>query len=181
VRDLIAFAASKFGGLSTLVNNASGGLVPKPFADLAADDLLQHLQTQFLGAFHLVQEALPYLEKVENPAVVNIGSIATDNVPPMNLMPYVAAKAALASMTKSLAVEYGHKGIRFNNVFPGMTDTLFIANMPEKARMLTRMQTPLRRLANASDIAEAVAFLVSSKARHITGETLRVCGGTVMV
>jgi NAD(P)-dependent dehydrogenase (short-subunit alcohol dehydrogenase family) len=62
-----------------------------------------------------------------------------------------------------------------------MTDTAMIANMPEKAKMIARMQAPLRRLADAADIADGIAFLLSPRAKHITGETLRICGGTVML
>jgi 3-oxoacyl-[acyl-carrier protein] reductase len=56
-----------------------------------------------------------------------------------------------------------------------------IAHLPDKAKMLAKMQTPLRRLAEPVDIANAVAFLLSPGARHITGETIRVCGGAVML
>ena len=62
-----------------------------------------------------------------------------------------------------------------------MTDTRLISEMPEKARILSRMQTPLRRLATPEDVANAIAFLLSDDAAHITGETLRVCGGAVML
>lgn len=181
VRELVAVAVAKFGGLSTIVNNASGALVYKPFASVTAADISCHMETLFFGAFCLVQEALPHLEKAENAAVVSVGSIIADSVPAMQLMPYAAAKAALASMSKSLAIEYGPKDIRFNVVSPGMTDTRLIADVPEKAKMLARMQTPLRRLATPADIAESIAFLASPRAGHITGETLRVCGGTVMI
>jgi len=87
----------------------------------------------------------------------------------------------LTSLTKSLAVEYGPKGIRFNILAPGMTETVMIADLPEKAKMLARMQTPLRRLGTPEDAAAGVAFLLGPGGRHITGETLRVCGGAVMI
>jgi 3-oxoacyl-[acyl-carrier protein] reductase len=65
-------------------------------------------------------------------------------------------------------------------VSPGMTMTDLIADVPEKVKMVTKMQTPLRRLAVPEDIAGTVAFLFSDKARHITGQNIRVCGGIVM-
>ena len=91
------------------------------------------------------------------------------------------AKSALAALARCLAVEYGPKGILVNVVAPGMTQTDMTARLPEKAKLLTQMQTPLRRLAEPSDIADVVAFLLGPGARHITGETIRVCGGGVML
>ena len=79
-----------------------------------------------------------------------------------------------------MAVEYGPKNIRINCVSPGMTQTDFIADVPEKTKMVTKMQTPLRQLAQTEDIGVVVAFLMSDKARHITGQNIRVCGGQTM-
>jgi 3-oxoacyl-[acyl-carrier protein] reductase len=181
VRELVDAAVGRFGGLSAVVNAASSPMVYKPFADLSLTDLSRQMEIQYYAAFDLIKTALPFLEKAHNAAVVNISSIVADNVPPPRSMAFAAAKAALTSMTKSLAVEYGPHGIRFNIVAPGMTDTDMIALTPEKAKMLVRMQTPLRKLADPSEVAEGIAFLLSAKASHITGETLRICGGGVML
>ncbi len=181
VRRMVEATVDRFGALSSIVNNASSNLVNKSFMSVSSEDLDQHLKVQVYGAFHLIQEALPYLEKAENASVVSIGTVNADNVPAPQLMAYTAAKAALTSLTKSLAVEYGPKGIRFNVVAPGMTDTRLIADMPERGKMLAKAQTPLRRLSAPEDVADSVAFLLSTASRQITGETLRVCGGTVML
>ena len=181
VRAMVHETVDRFGSLSAIVNNASGQLINRPFASLSEDDLTNQLRVQVYGAFYLIQEALPFLDKAANAAVVNIGTINSDAAPAPQLLSYTAAKAALASLTKSLAVEYGPRGIRFNIVAPGMTDTRMIADLPERGKMLARMQSPLRRLSDPADIADAVSFLLSPRARHITGETLRVCGGTVMI
>ena len=181
VRELVDTAVGHFGGLSALVNGASAPMVYKPFADLSLTDLSRQMEIQYYAAFDLIKTALPFLEKAHNAAVVNISSIVVDDVPPAHTMAFAAAKAAVTSMTKSLAVEYGPRGIRFNIVAPGMTDTEMIALTPEKVKMVTRMQTPLRKLADPSEVAEGIAFLLSPKASHITGETLRICGGGVML
>jgi 3-oxoacyl-[acyl-carrier protein] reductase len=181
VRRLVQATIARFGRVSALVHNASGRLIAKPFASLTQADFSKHLDIQLYGSLHLIQEALPYLEQAANPAVVMIGSTNTDGVPAAQLTTYTVAKAALVALTRSLALEFGPKGIRFNVVAAGMTETGLIADLPERARMLARMQAPLRQLARPTDIAEAVAFLLSPAARHITGETLRVCGGAVMI
>jgi 3-oxoacyl-[acyl-carrier protein] reductase len=113
-------------------------------------------------------------------AFVFLSSIFADGVPPSQQTVYVTVKAGLAAMARSLAVEYGPKGIRVNVVSPGMTQTEMISNIPDKVKMLAKMNTPLRRLADSDDIAATIDFLLSPAARHITGENIRVCGGIVM-
>ena len=109
-----------------------------------------------------------------------MGTIYTDGTPPPQQARYVVPKAALTSLARCLAVEYGPLGIRANVMAPGMTQTNMIADLPDKIKMLTKMQAPLRRLAEPADIANGIAFLLSFASRHITGESLRVCGGLMM-
>ena len=80
-----------------------------------------------------------------------------------------------------MAFEVANKGIRINMVSPGMVDTPLIADVPEKVRLLSAAQTPLRTLATAEDIAGAISFLVSDKSNYLTGETIRVNGGQFML
>ena len=82
---------------------------------------------------------------------------------------------------KALAFELAPKGIRFNLVSPGMVDTTLIADIPEKVKLLSAAQTPLRTLASAEDIAYAISFLASNKSNYLTGETIRVNGGQFML
>ncbi|HEV3251814.1 MAG TPA: SDR family oxidoreductase, partial [Puia sp.] len=96
-------------------------------------------------------------------------------------LPYITAKTALHGFGKALAVELAGKGIRINMISPGMTETDLIADIPEKARLVTAAKTPLRRLAKPGDIASAISFLASDKSDFITGETLRINGGQVMI
>jgi 3-oxoacyl-[acyl-carrier protein] reductase len=112
--------------------------------------------------------------------IVNIGSIVTRNVPPVNLTGYALAKSALKSFTRSLAAELGPKGIRVNMVSPGITETDLIADVPERLRKVQAMQTPLRRLARPEDVARAVLFLCSEAGDYMTGADIPVCGGFSM-
>lgn len=177
---LVEAAISKFGSLRGIVNNASAYPQSKAFDDLSWSNFQEQIDVQIKGAFHLCQAAMPWFLKQGGGSIVNIGSIFSDGIPPSFLMPYVVSKAALNAFTKSLAAEYGPKNIRVNSVAPGMTDTDFIADVPEKTRMLNKMQAPLRRLAEPEDTAGAVAYLLSHQSKFVTGETIRVCGGIVM-
>ena len=181
VKLMIDFVIEGFGYIAGIVNNASPPIGNLDFAQLSWDNIQKHLDVQIKGAFNLCQAVLPHFLDAEGGIVVNIASIVADNVPPIKWMPYTIAKTALVSFSRSLAVEYGPKAIRVNCVSPGMTQTDLIADVPEKAKMVAKMQTPLRRLATPEDIAGVVSFLFSAKAKHITGENIRVCGGTVMM
>jgi 3-oxoacyl-[acyl-carrier protein] reductase len=181
VQSMVLEAADTFGGIEVLVNNASGAIWNKPFSELEWKDIQKHLDIQLQGAFNTCKSVLPFLEEQKYGKVINITSIYTDSTPPVNTYDYILAKSALSSFTKSLAAEYGVKGICINNVSPGMTETTLIRNIPEKTKLVTQMQAPLRRLASTEDIANVVSFLSSSAGDYITGETIRVCGGQRMV
>jgi 3-oxoacyl-[acyl-carrier protein] reductase len=181
VEALFVAAEKAFGPVQAVVHCAALGSVLRHFDDLDWHAVQQQLDVQLKGAFNCAKAALPRMVEDKSGSLVFIGSIAADGVPPSQQTDYVVAKSGLAALARCLAVEYGPKGVRVNVVAPGMTRTDMIAHLPEKAKLLTQMQTPLRRLAEPSDIADVVAFLLSPGARHITGETIRVCGGGVML
>jgi 3-oxoacyl-[acyl-carrier protein] reductase len=167
------------GPVTVLVNNAWPKLVPKPtlesdWAEL--DSQLSGVRAAFLCSKAAVQSMLA----AKYGRIITIGSIAADNVPPVNQTAYVTAKGALASMMKSFAVEFGPKGITCNVVSPGLTETTFISEVPQKAKLIIEAQSPMRRIGQVEDVSGVVAFLASPAARMITGENLRVCGGLVM-
>lgn len=180
VGKMVQLALETYDGLSGLVNNACGAIAPGEFVDLAWTDLQEHLDVQLRGAFNLTKAALPHLLQRKCGVVVNVASVYADSVPPVKILPYVAAKSALVGFSKALAAELGPQGIRVNIVSPGMTRSDFISNVPEKTKLSTKMQTPLRRLAEPDDIAGAVLFLFSDGASFISGENIRICGGAVM-
>jgi 3-oxoacyl-[acyl-carrier protein] reductase len=180
VKAMVSDALAEFKTIYGIVNNAAARPEYTAFTDLGWDDFQEHIDVQVKGAYYLASAVLPVMIANHNGSIVNIISSSADGVPPAKLSSYVTAKSALAALTRSLAVEYGPSGIRINAVSPGMTETDMIANFPEKAKVVTKMQTPLRRLALPGDIANAVAFLMSEQSVFLTGETIRVNGGQAM-
>ena len=180
VDSLFTQVESQIGPILYLVHCAAPIPVPQLFEELTWDAFQSNIDVQLKGAFCCSKRAIPKMLESNNGSIVHLGSIFTDGTPPVQQSAYITAKAALNSLTHSLAVEYGPKGIRFNSVNPGMTKTQMISNIPDKVKMLTKMNTPLRNLAEPADIANSIAFLLSPQAAHITGETLRVCGGIFM-
>ncbi len=180
VEKMLDFAQKKFGRISGIVNNASPKINNLSFEQLNWEDFQDHIDIQIKGIFNMCKASIPNMLENNEGVIVNIGSVFADNVPPKNLMHYIVAKAAVISFTRNLAVEYGPKGIRVNCVSPGMTETNMISDVPEKVKIMTKVQTPLKRLAEPEDSADVVSFLFSEKARFIAGQNIRVCGGIVM-
>jgi 3-oxoacyl-[acyl-carrier protein] reductase len=166
--------------IDVLINNAGLPVMPRAFLELAWSDFQSQLEVQVRGAFHCCQAIIPGMLEAGSGRIVNIGSTLTQEVPPLRWTAFAMAKAALKSLTRSLAVEFGPKGICVNLVSPGLTETESIAEMPERLRKVQAMQTPLRRLATPADIGRAVAFLCSEQGSFITGADIPVCGGTNM-
>ena len=125
----------------------------------------------------LATKAAVALFPAEGGSIVNIGSVVSDITPP-NMAVYNGTKGAVDAITGTFAKELGARGIRVNSVNPGLTDTEGNADMRgsdmEKAMVA---QTPLGRLGQPDDIADAVVFLVSNEARWVTGSLLQVGGG----
>jgi len=180
IEGLVRTGLGAYGAISGVVNNASKPIIPAAFAELEWPDFQRHIDVQLKGAFELCRCALPYLSEVPDACIVNIASLFGEGAPPVQIMPYSIAKAALLAFTRALAVELGPKGIRVNSVSPGMTSTAFLDATPEKSKMLAKTQTPLRKLAIPEDIAGAVAYLFSDQAGHVSGENIHVNGGVTM-
>jgi 3-oxoacyl-[acyl-carrier protein] reductase len=169
------------GAVEAVVHCAAPKNEIKAFDQLEWNEVQKHIDIQLKGAFNCVKASIENMIEARFGSFIFIGSIASDGVPPLHQTDYIIAKSALTTFSRSMAVEYGPKGVRFNIVAPGMTQTDRIGDMPDKSKILVKMQTPLRRLAEPSDIASVVSFLLEPGARYITGETIRVCGGSTML
>jgi 3-oxoacyl-[acyl-carrier protein] reductase len=131
------------------------------------------------GVFNCAQAVAPYMIKQGGGVILNATSVVglDGNFGQTN---YVATKSGVIGMTKVWARELGRYGVRVNAVAPGFTATDILAPMPEKIIEGMKARTPLGRLGDPRDIANAYLFLASDEASFITGETLRVDGGIVV-
>ena len=170
-------AVKAFGAVSVLVNNASPRINPKPFGSTSWSEVQQQMDVQVKGAFLMTSAVVPEMGARKWGRVVNITSQVLDGPPSVTWTGYAMAKGALQVFSNYMAAELGPKGITVNCVSPGMCETTLIGDIPEKAQLMIARQTPLRRLAKPSDVAAAVAYLVSDDAGFVTGDTVAVNGG----
>ena len=164
-----------FGKVTLLVNNAGGG-GPKPF-DMPMDDFVWAYQLNVFSIFRLCQLCAPHIEKAGGGAVLNISSMAGENKN-QRMTSYGSSKAAVNHLTRNMAFDLGPKNIRVNAIAPGAikTDALATVLTPEIEKTMLK-HTPMGRLGEASDIANAALFLCSPAASWVSGQVLTVSGG----
>jgi 3-oxoacyl-[acyl-carrier protein] reductase len=171
--------AEKYGDVSILVNNA-GITRDTLLMRMKDDDWDAVISTNLTSVFRMSQAVLRPMMKARNGRIISISSVVghMGNAGQVN---YAAAKAGMTGFSKSLAAEVGSRGITVNCVAPGFIDTDMTAELPEEItnKMLARI--PLGRLGHVKEIAATVAFLASPSAAYITGETIHVNGGMLMV
>ena len=177
----------KYGRIDILVNNAGvlrdGQLVKWKNGEItgmmAESDFDLVISVNLKGVFNCTQAAAPVMIQQGSGVILNASSIVglDGNFGQTN---YVATKAGVIGMTKVWARELGRYNIRVNAVAPGFTLTEMVRQMPEKILDSMKSHTPLRRLGEPRDIANAYLFLASDEANFITGEVLRVDGGIVV-
>lgn len=177
---LVQEAQRHFGGVSVLVNAASPRIVARNIDELQWSDVEEQLNVQVKSALLLIKACKPAMAAAGHGRIISLTSQSWDGTPVPGWTAYALAKGGLATLTRYLAAELGPSGITVNCVSPGMTDTSFISGVSEKQQLMVARQTPMRRLGEPGDVAQAVAFLASDKASYITGQSLRVNGGGSM-
>jgi NAD(P)-dependent dehydrogenase (short-subunit alcohol dehydrogenase family) len=171
---LVEATVERVGGVDIVVNNAAF-IQMAPIEDVSIEEFDRTFDVNVRGPMLLAQAALPHLRRSECASIVNISSVAVEmGGATMGL--YRASKMALLGLTAVMAKEWGGDGIRVNSVMPGKVDTDSAAIDADTIE-LAKLATPLGRLAEPSELADAVCYLVGDQATYITGATLRVDGG----
>lgn len=184
--ELVQQSVEALGGLDILVTN-SGGPPAGRFENFDDETWSQAVNLVFLSHVRLIRAALPYLRQSSTPSVVTITSYSVKQPIP-NLVLSNSIRAATVGLTKSLALELGSDGIRFNSILPGWTLTERVIELMEhRARMngttveeemsKQAKDSPLGRMGTPEEFARAAVFLASPAASYITGVMLTVDGG----
>ena len=168
------------GEISVVVNCATIPIPTTKFSDLDWSNMQDHYDANIKSSFNILKVFSKDWESNKFGKYIGLTTLYTEQ-PKSELLGYITAKTALNGFVKALAFELAPKGIRLNLVSPGMVDTPLIADVPEKTRLLSAAQTPLRSIATPEDIANTIAFLASDKSNYLTGETIRVNGGQFML
>ncbi len=167
-----------FGGVDILVNNA--GIAQQVlFTDITDEMWQRMLGVNLTGAFNCCRRALPYMINQKYGSIINVASMWGEVGASMEVH-YSAAKAGLIGLTKALAKEVGLSGITVNAVSPGVVLTDMMSQFSEDDKKALADETPMGTLGNTDDIASMVSYLVSEKARFITGQVISVNGGFVI-
>lgn len=174
---VIEAVRSRWEGLDVLVNNA-GTNIRRPTVEYTAEEVAHLFAVNFTSAYELTRALYPLLRRGKGAAVINVASVA-GMLDVGSGSPYGATKAAMLQMTRNLAGEWAKDGIRVNAVSPWYTETPLASPVLRDPERLERIlkRTPLARIADAEEVAAAIAFLAMDKASYITGVNLVVDGG----
>ena len=176
VEEMISAVVKRFGKVNVLVANA-GVSKSGVFSDMTQSDFDKIFDTNVRGMFNVVKGVLPHMYERESGSIVTISSIWGQTGGSCEVL-YSMSKAAIIGMTKALAKEVAPMHIRVNSVSPGAIDTDMLSGMTDEEKEDFIMQTPLNRLGEPKDVADAVLFLADDdKSSFITGHVLSVNGG----
>lgn len=174
----VSEVSSVYSNISVLVNNA--GVVKDDLILRMSPDAFQDvLDVNLTGTFNMVKALSRIMLRQKSGSIVNISSVIgiIGNVGQSN---YAASKAGMIGFSKSIAKEFASRNIRVNCVAPGFIETEMTKSLSDSVQDGILNTIALKTFGTVEDVANAVSFLVSDKARYITGQTLNVCGGLVI-
>jgi 3-oxoacyl-[acyl-carrier protein] reductase len=179
VEALVPRAVEALGGLDILVNNA--GITRDNLGLRMKDEEWEAvLAVNLSAAFRLARAALRPMMKARSGRIISVTSVVGHMGNPGQAN-YAAAKAGLAGMTRALAAEVAARGVTVNCVAPGFIETAMTDALPDAVRDGLLARIPAGRLGTGADVAAAIVFLASDEAAYVTGQTLHVNGGMLMV
>ncbi|GAA4014994.1 glucose 1-dehydrogenase [Allokutzneria multivorans] len=178
VRAAVSDTVAQFGGLDVLVNNAGGFGFAGPFLELTAQDWTDAIRLNLASVVHFCREAGRVMVRQRSGSLINVGSVSGVGGVPM-LSHYAATKAAVASLTRSLAAEWAASGVRVNCVVPGWIRTELTSVMSGQEQISDGLlrSVPARRWGDPEDVVGAVLYLAGDGARMTTGSCLTLDGG----
>jgi NAD(P)-dependent dehydrogenase (short-subunit alcohol dehydrogenase family) len=175
---LVEEVLTRLGRLDMLVN-AAGVTADAPLWEMTEEQWRGVLDVNLKGAFSYTQAAARVFRRRRMGKVVNVASIEAMRGR-FGLANYAASKAGLIALTRSAAGELGRYGVNVNAVAPGFIRTPLVERLPEKVRARAVQESALGRMGEPEDVAHAVAFLCSERARHITGQVICIDGGQLL-
>ncbi|HZN50690.1 MAG TPA: SDR family NAD(P)-dependent oxidoreductase [Methylomirabilota bacterium] len=182
VRRAVEAVVSRWGRVDVLVNNAGGFSVIRRTEDIPDEEWEAIFRFNVTSAFLCTKAVLPHMRRQRSGSIVNLSSIAGRSSNVTTTSHYTAAKAAILGFTRHVALEVAGGGIRVNAVAPGTvaTERVKALRTPEQTRRIAAT-VPLGRIGEPEEIADVVLFLASDAARYVTGASLDVNGGLVML
>lgn len=176
-KKLIDKTIEEFGKVDVLINN-SGITKDNLMLRMSESDFDKVISVNLKGTWNMCKNITRHYLKNKSGSIINISSVVglIGNAGQAN---YVASKAGIIGLTKSLAKEFGSRGIRVNAIAPGFIETEMTNDLPENVKEEYLKQIPLNKLGNPIDVANACAFLASQDANYITGQVINVNGGMV--
>jgi len=181
-QEVVAGAIEGLGQLDVIVNNVGGNGVMVPFPQLRFAGWTKVMRLNVDSAVHVLQAAAPHLLERRTGSVINVASVAGLSATPA-MAQYGASKAALISLTRTLAVEWASTGVRVNALCPGWTATDLNRTLWENEEVYAGLTAtiPMGRWARAEEMAGPAVFLASDASSFMTGQTLVVDGGQTAV